>query len=275
MSAGDYALADLALARRLERTEARANAAFVEARAQLDPAAGAAWRAEGGVYAMYDGADSPITQTFGLGLFEPASDAQLDAIEAFFRERGAAACHEVAPLGDATLPARLAARGYAPVEHTTVLHRPPALPPPAAPPTAVRVRAIEPGEAALWAETSGRGWGASPELAAFMRGFGLVSARAEGTTCFLAELDGRPVATGAVAVHAGVALLAGASTVPTFRGRGAQSALLRARLGFAAERGCDLATMAASPGTTSQLNAERQGFRIAYTRLKWQLARSR
>ena len=28
--------------------------------------------------------------------------------------------------------------------------------------------------------------------------------------------------------------------------------------------------MGAAPGSTSQTNAERQGFRIAYTRLKWQ-----
>jgi hypothetical protein len=30
--------------------------------------------------------------------------------------------------------------------------------------------------------------------------------------------------------------------------------------------------MSALPGSTSQHNAERQGFRIAYTRTKWQLA---
>ena len=29
----------------------------------------------------------------------------------------------------------------------------------------------------------------------------------------------------------------------------------------------------AEPGSASQRNAERQGFRIAYTRVKWQLAR--
>jgi hypothetical protein len=30
--------------------------------------------------------------------------------------------------------------------------------------------------------------------------------------------------------------------------------------------------MAAEPGSASQRNAERHGFRIAYTRVKWQLA---
>jgi len=40
-------------------------------------------------------------------------------------------------------------------------------------------------------------------------------------------------------------------------------------LRHAKEQGCDLAMMCAAPGSTSQRNAERQGFRIAYTRIKW------
>jgi hypothetical protein len=39
---------------------------------------------------------------------------------------------------------------------------------------------------------------------------------------------------------------------------------------FACEQGCDLAMMVAEPGSNSQRNAQRQGFVIAYTRLKWQ-----
>ncbi len=74
-----------------------------------------------------------------------------------------------------------------------------------------------------------------------------------------------------MSIHEGVALLAGASTVPEARRRGAQLALLDARLAYAAERGCDIAMMCAQPGSASQRNAERQGFRIAYTRIKWRL----
>ena len=66
-----------------------------------------------------------------------------------------------------------------------------------------------------------------------------------------------------------MALLAGAATIPRWRGRGGQRALLEARLRFAVEQGADLAIMAAAPGSSSQRNAERQGFRIAYTRIKW------
>ena len=91
----------------------------------------------------------------------------------------------------------------------------------------------------------------------------------EKLRAFLAWIDGVAVAAGALAIHDGVALLAGAATLPQWRGRGAQRALLEHRLAVAAEAGCDLATMGASPGSASQRNAERHGFRIAYTRIKW------
>ena len=61
---------DLELARRLERAEGRANAEFVEARAKLFPESDACWTERAGAYAMFDGAASPLTQTFGLGLFD-------------------------------------------------------------------------------------------------------------------------------------------------------------------------------------------------------------
>jgi GNAT superfamily N-acetyltransferase len=91
--------------------------------------------------------------------------------------------------------------------------------------------------------------------------------------CFVAEWEGYPIAAAAIAIHDGVALLAGASTDPVFRGRGAQAALLETRLGYAASVACELAMMGALPGSASQRNGERQGFRIAYTRIKWQLPR--
>ena len=68
----------------------------------------------------------------------------------------------------------------------------------------------------------------------------------------------------------GVASLGGASTLPAFRNRGAQTALLQARLAFAVESGCEVAMVTTLPGTTSQRNVERQGFRVVYTRAKLQ-----
>ena len=267
-----YPLSDLALARRLEAAEGRANAAFVASRARLQPEVGATWKEVSGTLVMFDGVGSPLTQTFGLGTLGEATDATLSDIEGFLHERGAEVFHEVSPMAGMPLLEVLASRGYRAVELTSVMHRPTTLPVPVPGADAqVRVRRIAPGEVDLWADTAARGWGETPELAEFMRAFGTITASAEGTVPFLAELDGEPVATGALAMHGGAALLAGASTVPAARKQGAQRALLQARLRYAAEHGCDLAMMGAEPGSASQRNAECQGFRIAYTRIKWHL----
>lgn len=273
-----YPLIDLALARRLERTEASANAAFVRARARLQPESGATWTDVAGAYAMFDGADSILTQTFGLGLFDDVGEAEFDALEAFFELRGAEVHHEISPLAAPALLPHLNGRGYLPVEFTSVLFRPVAgTSAPAPADGGLRVRRIEADEADeadVWARVAAEGWSSEgAELAAFVLEMGRISARAERAFCFLAELDGQAVGAGGLSLGEGVALLAGASTVPEARRQGAQRALLQARLRFAAEQGCELVMMGAQPGSASQRNAERQGFRVAYTRIKWHLRR--
>jgi len=47
-----------------------------------------------------------------------------------------------------------------------------------------------------------------------------------------------------------------------------QTALLGARIAWAAARGCDLAVSITAPASISQRNIERAGFRVAYTRTK-------
>lgn len=265
---------DLALSRRLERAEGRSNADFVEARAATFPAVGAAWIERAGAYALFDGVDSPITQTFGLGLGEPGVvAADLDAIEAFFRERGAPVFHEVSPLAELTLFALLQSRGYRLMELTSVLWRALAGAGGPAPvePAGIVVRVAAQVDLTVWAETSARGWSEQPELTGFMHELAIINTRRRNFVPFLAEIDGTPVAAGGLSVCERVALLAGASTIPEARQRGAQRALLEARLVYAAAHGCDIAMMGALPGSASQRNAERAGFRIAYTRIKWQL----
>lgn len=261
-----YPLSDFPLARRLERCEAATNASMIEARARLDRDAGAAWIDVNGTYAMFDGVASPLTQTFGFGLFAAPADEDLEKLEEFFTSRDAQVFHEVSPMAPQEALELLGRRGYRPTELTSVLYRPIGTIANDAP---VSARRIESGEEELWSATAAEGWSESPALATFIHDLGRVTAAAHDMYGFLAELAGRPIGAGAVAIHDGVALLAGASTIPPARKQGAQKALLQARLRFAAERGCDLAMMAASPGSASQRNAEREGFRIAYTRIKW------
>ena len=76
---------DIGLSRRLERAEGRANADFVEARALTFPDRGAAWIEVGEAYALFDGVDSPLTQTFALGLQGGVAPADFERIERFSR----------------------------------------------------------------------------------------------------------------------------------------------------------------------------------------------
>jgi hypothetical protein len=268
-----FLFSDLALARRLERAEALSNVEYVEARARMFPERGARWIEVSGAYAMYDGLESPLTQTFGLGLFQPVAHPELELIEGFYRELGASVNHEVSPLADLTLPTLLNERGYRPIDFTSVMfhqlrrdenltisHN-----------EKMRVRLAQENEKELWAQTSVKGWSESVELADQMLDLALITAGRRGALSFLAELEGQPIATGSMIILGGVALMSGASTIPEARNQGAQLALLASRSRFAAEHGCDIAMMCAQPGSASQRNAERQGFRIAYTRIKWHL----
>jgi len=297
-----YPFADLALSRRLERAEALSNARFVESRARVFPSSGACWIEVAGARAMFDGPGSPATQTFALGMSQLPTGPDLDRIEAFFTGRGAPVYHEVSPLADEKLVPMLTGRGYKPFEFTSVLYRPidraglkprATTDPSRATPDlsraaanapsaggnvaqgfslAVTVRLIEAGDVDVFARTSAAGW-SHAGLGDFILEMARVNAASEGVALFLAESNGEPIATAALSMVGGIAHLAGASTIPSARNRGAQLALLDQRLRYAAANGCDIAVMGALPGSGSQRNAERHGFRIAYTRIKWQLSK--
>ena len=269
----DPLIVDVALAARLERTEATANSRFIEARRRISPDSNAAWIEVAGTYAMFDGPDSPCTQTFGLGINGNPTAVDLRTIESFFFERGAAVHHEVAPLIAPELIVRLNDRGYHPIEFTSVMYRRigPNVPMPMPRNPILRVNVASQNQAELWAQTSASGWCEHPDMMQLILDLAQNFVVTEGATAMFAELDGRPVATGVVAIAGGIALLAGASTIPDARKQGAQSALLAQRLQFAVDQGCDIAMMCALPGSPSQRNAQRNGFHIAYTRTKWGL----
>ena len=263
--------ADLDLARRLERAEGHACLQFAAARRRLFPESGAAWVECAGAYAVFDGIDSPITQAFGLGIFEDLTPAALDQIEQFFISRGASVQLEVSPLAGVAAIRLLCDRNYRPIEISSVMHRP--VERPDAPSADnISVRLINAEEAELYTQLSTKAWTHDyPEHAAFMEQLTSVSLAREQGPCFIADLDGQPAATGGLCLHDGVALFAGAATIPEMRCRGLQAALLEERMRYAFDSGCDLAMMVAEAGSNSQRNAERKGFRIAYTRMKWHL----
>ena len=188
------------------------------------PESGAEWIECAGAYAVFDGIDSPVTQSFGLGIFEELTAVSLDTVGRFFLDRGAQALHEVGPLAGVAALNLLCAHNYRPVEISNVLYRP-VEKPAAESHASIRVRRVGAEEAQLWTDISARGWTHEhPELLDFLLQSAAISSAREQSLCFLAEADGEPGAVGVLCVHEGVALFGGSATVPELRRRGLQAA---------------------------------------------------
>lgn len=280
----DFLFSDLALSRRLEQAEGMACAEFAAARQRLFPESGARWIACAGGYAVFDGIDSPVTQTFALGMFEELTPRSLDRIEQFFLDLKAPVMHEVSPFTGTAALDLLCSRAYRPIEISNVLvrslaevgeqERRIAVNSQSGETPKVHVRVIDPDQRRLWGDISAQGWSCEhPELRPFLLEMGTIAVERNHSKCFLAFLDDTPGAAAGLAIHDGVALLAGSATIPELRRRGLHTALLYHRLRYAANNGCDLAMIAVQPGSDSQRNAQRNGFHIAYTRTKWKLCR--
>jgi GNAT superfamily N-acetyltransferase len=90
-----------------------------------------------------------------------------------------------------------------------------------------------------------------------------------GWSLYLIRVDGRPVATAILFVHAGVGYFADAATDPPFRRRGLHSALLNRRLQDARATGAEFVCSGADFLSTSHRNMERAGMRLLFLRAIW------
>jgi GNAT superfamily N-acetyltransferase len=260
---------DLEFVRRLEIASARSGKACADGAQKLHPEIGAVCEEIAGGIAVYAGIDSPVTQALGVGLNGPVSEAELDRLEEFFRSRGAATAIELCPFAGIPLYEALAKREFRLVEVSNVLFREltrAAVCPEPAP--GITVRPALPEDELLFTRTVAQGFAEmspiTPALLDVMAGF----FHSEGNYSFLAFVDGAVAGGASAFLFDGVAGMFGASTLPQFRGRGVQTALLSARLNWAVERGCEIAKGMTLPGSTSHRNHERFGFRVAYTRTK-------
>jgi len=251
-------LADLALARRIEAAEAE------NARGCSGPPGGPVLEVAGGC-AIFAGVDSPLTQAVGLGLNGPVNDAEIDALEAFFRSRGARVSVDLSPLADPGLLAALGERGYGATEFNNVLVKrlegtEIVLTP--------RVRRAVAGEADLWSHAVGCGFFDERELTTEEMDVGRAIFAMPGALCYLSvQESGEAAGGGALAILQGLATLFADSTVARFRRAGLHRELISARLNEASAQGCDLATASTLPGSASQRNYERLGFQVIYTRV--------
>jgi GNAT superfamily N-acetyltransferase len=260
---------DLAFAKRLEMISAISGRECAEALHVFAPHVPSAAEQIAGGIAVFTGVDSPVTQAFGFGLDGPVTAGELDRLEAFFFSRGAPVTLELCPFIDRSLVELLGKRPYRLEEFSNVLARDVAgREVVTATASEVTVRAAEACEAKLYTKVITDGFAEQVQptqsLLEVVEGF---FHRARGQ-CFFALLDGEIAGAGAIAVQDEIAEFYGASTLPGFRNRGVQTALIAARMAWAAQRGCEIATTTTGPATTSQRNFERAGFHIVYSRTK-------
>lgn len=103
-----------------------------------------------------------------------------------------------------------------------------------------------------------------------LKSLGQIAVLREDTSLYFAMVEGKIAGSAALALietsKGGVAHLYIDSTIPEYRGRGVQLALLRARLADARRAGYDLASVGVRPANGSSRNIERAGFSLAYTK---------
>lgn len=95
-----------------------------------------------------------------------------------------------------------------------------------------------------------------------------------GWTCFVAYDAGQPAGAGTLYIHEGVGWLGFGATLAEFRGRGAQSAILAARIEEARRQGCSTVTTETGEveegrPSNSYRNITRAGFREAGARANY------
>jgi ribosomal protein S18 acetylase RimI-like enzyme len=261
--------ASVALATRIEHAEARLTRALAVDVVEPPPLVR---DLAGGVSAVTR-PGSPLNKIIGLGFHGEIDDRALDEVESDWREREEPVRIELATLAEPNIGARLTARGYRLQGFENVLGL--ALADrTAATKTAITVEPVREGNDVDWLETVINGF-AHPDgsgvtnevvpreaLAPIMEDF----RRASGMIRSLARVDGAAAGAASLRVDAGIAQLCGSTTLPGFRRRGVQRAMLEARLSLAAAAGCDVAVITTSPGTQSQANAQKQGFALLYAR---------
>jgi len=215
--------------------------------------------------AVFGGRQYPSNQIVGLGMYGPVTRTDIEQIENLYRSRGVACQIVVSPLADPSLLELLGPRGYRITEFNSVMIRRLDECKPIEPADGITIERVTANTEQLWHRVIAMGFaefGPLPEnlFAAF--------ATVPESLNFLARVGGEPAGggMGAIVREAGIAALFGTATVPEFRRRGVQAALINRRLWEAARQGCEYAAVTTLPGSGSQRNMERRGFRVAYTK---------
>ena len=182
--------------------------------------------------------------------------------------RGVPSEIEIASMVDRSLLRLLSQRGYQLVRFRNIDAQ--ALQPrettgvaPAMPSRAAEIHVVDASAAAAWSTTLLDGFGYTHDADRDrVETWNRMVRALPGVTALVAVIDGTPAGAASVMALGSTALLGGAATLPVFRRRGVQRALIESRLAIAAHAGCELAIVTADPGSSSGRNAERTGFQL-------------
>jgi GNAT superfamily N-acetyltransferase len=264
----------IALARRIEAAETRLSLAMAASSraAGVDEAFGL--RVAGGA-AVYCGPGAPMTKVIGLGMERPLVAADIDEIERAYEPFAERPGVEMATLADLDAVRLLESRGYRLQRVELVLgaelHGLVSDPPSAAievtrGPDADWTRIAIDGFAAAETVEGREAPAETYDRSALERVVAQVAGVHEMLR-YVAHIDGVAAGSGSARIDGGLYQLCGAATLPAYRRRGIQSALLTARLADARAEGCDLAVVSVEPGSRSQANVQHRGFVPLYSRL--------
>jgi GNAT superfamily N-acetyltransferase len=255
---------DLEFARRLEMAE-MILPDCVEALRAYSPSDPIGSLTIAGGIGFFGGPNYPANQIVGLGLYGEVTAAQLDEVDEFFRSRGVPSTVVLSPLADESVRKLLGERGYGIGEFNTVLIRRVNPKEPLSLPPGVVIERVTPETAVPWMSAIAKGFETELVVAeSVFGGFGALP----GAMAFLARIGDKVVGGcgGRAIPEARIAAFFGTSTVPEYRGHGVQTALISKRLHEAVLAGCEYAVVSTHPGSGSQRNMERRGFRVAYTK---------
>lgn len=234
---------------------------------KLEPSSSPANARIGTGRATFCGEGSPLTQVPWLAHQVDFDPSELDEVEEFYRGRATNWEYIVSPFSAPALLPAVIQRGWTEVQYENVMGlnlegRAAGL---------VRsdgtdVRLVEESQKATWSDIAMRGFFGA-EIPPACANICDIIARTDDTVAFLAYLDGQRAGAATLSVYEDTCYLGGAATLPEYRGRGAQTALLDARLNHAAKMGCDLALCECVPGSQSQRNQERAGFQVLFTKI--------
>lgn len=221
----------------------------------------------GGI-ACFSGVDAFLSQVVAWGFHTEMNQFKLeiDRIESFYKSVGNQRVDiELCPHVGKHLALALCNRGYTVCELNNVSYldlNSYSYPECATP--LMTLRKINPDELKDWSSRVAIGFGvpeAQDQFAQYVQ--------AEGVEAF-AVFDGHHIVAGAtISIQNRVCDLGVTSTIPIYRGKGLQKALLHARLNYAKLKGVELATVTTEPGTVSDANIQKIGFHCAYTRIKF------